>query len=144
MTLTMPRLRASRQISRTGLTVPSTLETWARASSLTSAVIAARNASRSSAPSAVISATLTVAPVRCATSCQGTMLAWCSMRDTRMVSPARSRGSAHEYATRFSAKVAPLHSTSSSARTLRNPRQPGSCAFVGLGGLAAEARARRG
>ncbi|KAG1389609.1 hypothetical protein G6F58_013241 [Rhizopus delemar] len=92
----MPRLRASRQISRTGLTVPSTLETWVTASSLTSGVIAARSASRSSAPSGVISATRMVAPVRWATSCHGTMLAWCSMRDTRITSPAFSRGSAHE------------------------------------------------
>ena len=33
-TVTMPRLRASRQISRTGLTVPSTLETWVDAEQL--------------------------------------------------------------------------------------------------------------
>ena len=37
----MPRLRASRQIAATGLIVPSTLLTWASASSLTSGVIAA-------------------------------------------------------------------------------------------------------
>ena len=89
------------------------------ASSFTPPVIAAYSASRSSVPSVWISATLIVAPVRWATSCHGTMLAWCSMRDTRMVSPAFRRGSAHEYATRLIANVVPLHSTSSSGRTLR-------------------------
>ena len=127
-TVTMPRLRASRQISRTGLTVPSTLLTWVTPSSFTSGVIAACSASRSSAPSGVSSATLIVAPVRSATSCHGTMLAWCSMRVSRIASPGFSRGSAHEYATRLIAKVVPLHSTSSSARTLRKraslPRAP--------------------
>ena len=83
-TVTMPRLRASRQISRTGLMVPSTFDTWVTPSSFTSGVIAAYSASRSSTPSGVISATLIVAPVRSATSCHGTMLAWCSMRVSRI------------------------------------------------------------
>ena len=74
--------------SRTGLMVPSTLLTWVTPSSLTSGVIAAHSASRSSAPSGVISATLIVAPVRSATSCHGTMLAWCSIRVSRIASPA--------------------------------------------------------
>jgi len=90
------------------------------ASNFTSAVIAACSASRSSDPSGSNSATLIVAPVRCATNCQGTMLAWCSIRVMRMVSPALSRGSAHEYAARLIAKVVPLHSTRSSRCTLRN------------------------
>lgn len=66
------------------------------ASSFTSAVIAACKAGRSRLPSAVSSATLMRAPVRSATSCQGTMLAWCSMRVTRIVSPAFSLGNAQE------------------------------------------------
>jgi hypothetical protein len=117
MSVAMPRRRASRQMSRTGLTVPSTFETWVRQSSFTSPVICARSASRSSAPSGVISATLMAAPVRSATSCQGTMLAWCSIRVSRIASPGCSRGSAQEYATRLIAKVVPLVSTSSSPRT---------------------------
>lgn len=41
------------------------------------------------------------------------------MREIRITSPAPKRGNAHEYATRLIAKVVPLHSTNSSARTLR-------------------------
>jgi len=93
-TVMTPRLRASRQISATGFTVPSTFETWVKASSFTSPVSLARRSSRSSAPSGVISTTLITAPVRSATSCQGTMLAWCSMRVSRIASSAFSRGSA--------------------------------------------------
>ena len=127
-TVVIPRLRASRQMSATGLMVPSTLLTWASASSFTSGVIAADSASRSRLPSGSSSATLMVAPVRWAMSCQGTMLAWCSIRVTRMASPAFSCGRPHEYATRLMAKVVPLHRISSSVRTLRKraslPRAP--------------------
>jgi hypothetical protein len=90
----MPRRRASRQISATGLTVPSTLETWVKASSFTSGVIRAHSASRSSSPSGVTGATLMLAPPRAATSCQGTMLAWCSICVSRIDSPGLSVGSA--------------------------------------------------
>ena len=51
----------------------------------------------------------------------GTMLAWCSIRVSRIVSPSRSRGSAQLYATRLIANVVPDVSTSSSAGTPTNP-----------------------
>ena len=97
----------SRQISRTGLMVPGTFDTWVTPSSFVRRH-RLNSASRSSVPSSRMSATLILAPVRCATSCHGTMLAWCSMRVSRMESPGFSRGKGHEYAARLIAKVVPL------------------------------------
>ena len=89
----MPRLRHSRAISRTGLTVPSTLETWVTQASFTSGVSSSTYFSTISSPRSSIGAAFTVAPRRAATSCHGTMLAWCSITVVRMLSPAFSAGS---------------------------------------------------
>ena len=126
---------------RDGIDVPSTFETCATPSSFTSGVIAAYSASRSSEPSGDAGPpTLIVAPVRSQTSCHGTMLAWCSMRVSR-IDVARPSGaaSAHEYATRLIAKVVPLVSTRSSPRDVEDAA-PGLRArgFVGFRRLAAE------
>ena len=48
--------------------------------------------SRSSRPSSVTSNQRSVAPVRCASSCHGTMLEWCSITEMTISSPGRRRG----------------------------------------------------
>ena len=60
----------------------------------------------SSSPVSVTGAATTRAPVASATSCQGTMLAWCSISVIRISSPGCSRGRRKLAATRLIASVA--------------------------------------
>src|SRR6478735_8305279 len=110
----------------TGLTVPSTLETCVKAKTLVRSVSSSSRPLRSSAPSGPTGTQRRVAPVRRASSCQGTRLAWCSISVTRISSPGASTnrsslgsavGAALEkaYATRLSASVAFFVKTTSSA-----------------------------
>jgi len=87
-------VRHSRASSRTGLTVPSTLETWPTQASFTSGVSSLRNSSTINSPRASIGAGFTVAPLRAATICHGTILAWCSITVVTMASPGCNCGSA--------------------------------------------------
>ena len=108
-------------ISRTGLTVPSALDTWATATTRVRSFTRSGNASMSSSPLSWIGATRSRAPVCRATSCHGTMFEWCSMVVMTISSPGASRGRAQLCATRFSPSVAPRTKTiSRRSAALRN------------------------
>ena len=81
-------------ISRTGLTVPSTLDTYATETILVRSLTRPSRAAaaRSSRPSSVTSNQRSTAPVRCASSCHGTRLEWCSITEMTISSPGRSAG----------------------------------------------------
>ena len=104
-------------ISATGLTVPSTFDTYATEMILVRSLISpsAAAASRSSRPSAVTSNQRSTAPVRSASSCQGTMLEWCSITEMTISSPAR-RPAPSVWAHRLRASDAFLVKTISSER----------------------------
>ncbi len=89
--VTIPRLRASRQIAATGFTVPSTFETWVTASSFTSAFIFAYRSSGGELAGGRDADHLDRGAGALGHQLQGTMLAWCSISVTRIVSPALSR-----------------------------------------------------
>ena len=115
---TAPALRtASPSSAVLGSTLPSTLLMWTRATAFTRPACSASRACRAPKSMAVLSGVkgtpTTRAPVRAATSCQGTRLAWCSATDTRMTSPALRLAPPQEAATRLMASVAPRVSTMS-------------------------------
>ena len=88
MTVMAPTLRARAQSSAAGLTVPSVLETWVKAKTFTSGVSSRSSCDRSRSPSSPVTGRYrSVAPVLCATSCQGTRLLWCSISVRRITSP---------------------------------------------------------
>jgi hypothetical protein len=76
-------------------------------------LIRARSPSMSSEPSSSTGATTRWAPVASVTSCQGTMLAWCSMPVISTSSPGWSIGRTNDWATRLIASVAPRTNTTS-------------------------------
>mmetsp|Transcript_975 Transcript_975/g.2694 ORF Transcript_975/g.2694 Transcript_975/m.2694 type:complete len:201 (+) Transcript_975:571-1173(+) len=103
-----PTARAAATTAGTGSSQPSTLDTCGRATSLVLSPRRERRCARSMHPASVsIRAYLTTAPVRCARSCQGTMLAWCSTSLTTISSPGPTLSRPHECATRLMASVAP-------------------------------------
>ena len=65
-------------LRRTGVTVPSALETWVAATSLVRGPSRSSNSLSSRLPASSTGATFRTAPVCCESSCHGTMLAWCS------------------------------------------------------------------
>ena len=89
-----PAAWAASAISRTGLMVPSTLDWWARATSLVRPVIRSPAPGRSSWPSSVTPNQRSVAPVRSHSSCHGTMLEWCSISVMTISSPGPRRNRA--------------------------------------------------
>ena len=123
--------------SATGATAPVTLEWWLNATTLTRS--SSCSESRSMRPSSVTPYQRRVAPVRCASSCQGMRLAWCSSSVVTMTSPGptawSNRLSPNTYATRLIASVAFLVNTSSSASAPTNAAIVGPPLFVGVGGL---------
>jgi hypothetical protein len=107
----------------TGATVPSTLETWLTAMMRVRELTSCRQASRSSAPSGPTGTTRSTAPVRWATTCQGTMLEWCSATVSTISSPACRVVPPQAWATRLIPAVVPWVNTISSAdRAFRNRR----------------------
>ena len=74
--------------------VPSTLDWWARATSLVRSVISSPAWDRSSWPSSVTPNQRSVAPVRSHSSCHGTMLEWCSISVMTISSPGPRRSRA--------------------------------------------------
>ena len=123
-TTSAPTSWARRAISATGLIVPSMLETQVSETTLVSGVISSSMFDRSSWPSSVSPNQRSSAPLRSVSSCQGTMLEWCSISVITTRSPALiSSGPAHAIvlATRFSASLAFLVKiTSSRDGALRN------------------------
>ena len=116
-TVSAPTALARRTISGTSATAPVTFDWWVKATTLTDS--SSSSESRSIRPSGVTPYHFSVAPVRRASSCHGTRLAWCSSSVTTMTSPSPmrcspARSSPSEKATRFSASVAFLVNTSSS------------------------------
>ena len=86
-TTSAPASCARRAISTIGLIVPSTLETWATATTLGRRSSKLPNASRSSRPSSVTGAQSSSAPRSEASWYQGTMFEWCSISVSRIRSP---------------------------------------------------------
>ena len=121
-TVTAPTLRARAQSSATGLIVPSVLETCVKANTLTSGVRRRSSDERSRSPSSPVTGTnLRVAPVRRATSCQGTRLLWCSISVSRMASPLARFAPPQLAATRLIDSVVPrVKMISSGASALTN------------------------
>src|ERR1700730_2253304 len=116
-TVSAPTALARLTSSPTGACAPVTLAWWLKATSLT--LSSSCSESRSMRPSSVTPYQRNVAPVRRASSCHGTRLAWCSSSVVTITSPgptARSkRLSPSTYDTRLSASVAVLVNTNSSA-----------------------------
>jgi hypothetical protein len=104
------------------LTVPSAFDTWVIASSRVRSPSRPSKAAMSSSPLSCTGITLSTAPVCSHTSCQGTMLEWCSMVLSRISSPAASRGRPQLCATRLIASVVPRVNTISSARAALRKR----------------------
>ena len=100
--------------------VPSTFDTYATEMILVRSFtsLSAAALSRSSRPSSVTSNHRSTAPVRCARSCHGTMLEWCSMTEMTISSPGRSEAPS-VYAHRFNASEAFLVNTTSSSAARR-------------------------
>ena len=117
-TTTAPTSWARRAISATGLIVPSMFETQVSATTLVAGVISSSMFDRSSWPSSVSPNQRSSAPLRSVSSCQGTMLEWCSISviTTRSPSPIASGPVAHAsvLATRLSASEAFLVKITSS------------------------------
>ena len=67
---------------------------WVTATSLVRGPIAASTRSGSSEPSGSMSTHFSTTPCRSRRKCQGTMLAWCSITESTISSPACSRGAA--------------------------------------------------
>ncbi len=74
-----PTSWARRTIASTGLTVPRMLETSTKETIFVFSVMISSMLDRSSRPSSVRPNHFSFAPVRCASSCHGTMLEWCSI-----------------------------------------------------------------
>ena len=90
-----PASCARRAISASGFSVPRTFETCATATSFGPRSSSDAYAARSSRPSSVIGTQSMIAPVRSASSCQGTMFEWCSISVSTMRSPAPMLASPH-------------------------------------------------
>ena len=124
-TVSAPTARAAATTSATGEIAPVTLETWVKATTRVRSLMAANEAG-SRRPSSSTRSHRNVAPVRRASCCHGTRLAWCSASVTTISSPGR-RASAvpsrvafcRAYARRFSASVAFFVQTTSSGRAPR-------------------------
>ena len=97
---------AVRAISFTGLTVPRTLETCVTQTNLVLGVKSFSYSSNNSSPLSFMGITFSVIPLRLHSSCQGTILEWCSMDDTMISSPSRNN-SPSENATRLMPSVVP-------------------------------------
>ena len=90
-TTSAPTAWARSVSSRTGLSVPSTLETCVKAKTLVRSVSRLSRSVRSSRPSGVTGTQRSVAPVRRHASCHGMRLAWCSISVTSTSSPGPRR-----------------------------------------------------
>jgi hypothetical protein len=124
-------------------TDPRTLEAWTRATTLTLPACSASNARTALTSISVLSAVrgtpTTRAPVRAATSCQGTRLAWCSATLTRMTSPGFKLAPPHAAATKLIPSVAPRVNTSSEG----DPAPMNAATFARAASYAVVARAAR-
>ena len=109
-----------RAISAIGFSVPSTLETWATATSFGPRSSSFAKASMSSRPSPVIGAQSISAPAASASCCHGTTFEWCSISVSRMRSPAPTLATPQVRATRLIASVALR--TKITSRRLAAPR----------------------
>ena len=74
----------------TGLTVPRVFDTWVTATSAVFSESRASSAFRSSSPLSKNGITLSLSPLRSHSSCQGTILEWCSISETIISCPAFS------------------------------------------------------
>ncbi len=79
MSTSAPTSCARRTISRTGLSVPRMLDTSVKETIFVRSVMIPSMVDRSRRPSSVSPNHFSRAPVRCASSCHGTMLEWCSI-----------------------------------------------------------------
>ena len=79
MQTSAPTCWARRTICSTGLMVPSRFETRVKVTTFVFSVMISSMLDRSSRPSSVMPNHFSFAPVRCARSCHGTMLEWCSI-----------------------------------------------------------------
>mmetsp|Transcript_22211 Transcript_22211/g.40875 ORF Transcript_22211/g.40875 Transcript_22211/m.40875 type:complete len:211 (+) Transcript_22211:654-1286(+) len=109
-----PALLAVFTTLATGLTHPKTLETCIRLIRRVLDVTKLSSCSTSNSPSGVMPAKRNLAPVLCASSCQGTMFEWCSMHVRMTSSPSCRLATPQVFATRLIASVAPLVKTISS------------------------------
>ena len=82
-----PTSRARATMGATGLTVPSTFDWWAKATTRVRSLTSSPRSDRSRRPSSVTGNHRSVAPVRWHSCCQGTRLAWCSISVTTISSP---------------------------------------------------------
>ena len=129
-TVSAPTALAFSTSSETGLTVPSTFDWCANATTLVFGVMSSSTSDRSSRPSAVTLNHFSVAPVRWHNCCHGTRFAWCSISVMTISSPGPTRKRAAsgpavaalliEYATRLMPSVAFLVNTSSSGSAPTN------------------------
>ena len=94
-------------ISSIGLTVPSTLLTWAILTNFVRSLNSFLKASISKLPSSSIGTTFKAMPFRAICNCQGTMFEWCSISETITSSPAFIKPSTNEEATRLMLSVVP-------------------------------------
>ncbi|CAM5572509.1 hypothetical protein SMICM304S_11648 [Streptomyces microflavus] len=79
MQTSAPTCWARRMICSTGLTVPRMFETSVKETIFVFSVMISSMFDRSSRPSSVMPNHFSFAPVRCESSCHGTMLEWCSI-----------------------------------------------------------------
>ena len=93
------------------LIVPRTFEQWVKATSEGERPRRRSNSAMSNLPSGVIGAYSILAPFSFASSCQGTMLLWCSIMVSRMTSPCLTNFEPHPNLTRFIDSVVPLVNT---------------------------------
>ncbi len=119
--ISAPTSRTRARTSATGLTVPSTFDWWTIDTIFVRSPTRSFRPERSRRPSSVTGNQRNVAPVRCASSCHGTMLEWCSISEMTISSPGPSLnrssvlvGLPKAYATRLSASEAFLVKMTSS------------------------------
>ena len=110
-----PAFRAIPAISAIGLMVPRTFDMCVTLTTFVRSPISERSESRSSWPSESMPAYRSTAPVRCATSCHGTMFEWCSISVSTTSSPSRRLASPQARATRLMDSVVLRVKTMSSA-----------------------------
>lgn len=79
MQTSAPTCWARRMIFSTGLIVPMMLETRVKETIFVFSVMISSMLDRSRRPSSVMPNHFSFAPVRCESSCHGTMLEWCSI-----------------------------------------------------------------
>ena len=113
-----PTACARSMIAASGLTEPSMFEIHVTVTIRVRALISSSRFDRSRRPSSVAPNHRNVAPVRCASSCHGTMLEWCSISVVTISSPGRISRSPTALrkvlATRLSASLAFFVNTISS------------------------------